>query len=144
MLVACSTTLEILHSLLRLCGIGAPYLLIISWVRQTCLVLVIPGGMDDCCQAMLVVISHRPGFLVLCAPAKSVIVNRQQPMVIKTRVLCMNSPVRTRQLVAAQVFTLSQRASGRKVKSQPPPSATSVRSGLAFDCVLLGVSVPPW
>jgi hypothetical protein len=52
-------------------------------------------------------------------------------MVIKTRVLCMNSPVGSRQLVAARVYTLSQCAMNWKVKTQPrrakasPPSASS-------------------
>jgi glycogen debranching enzyme len=61
----------------------------------------IPGGMGVCWTVLVVVISHRPGFLTACAPAKSVIANRQQPMVIKTRVLCMISPVGLRQLLAA-------------------------------------------
>src|ERR1035438_8629270 len=75
MLVACRTTLAILQSR-WFCDIGAPYLSIISWVRQTCVVMVVPlkgffmpagmvmpAGIGDFCQAMLVVISQRPGVL---------------------------------------------------------------------------------
>src|ERR1039458_1696782 len=104
MLVALSTTLAIWHSPLRLCGIGAPYLSIMAWVRQTCVVrgpppkgelapggMVMPGGMGDCCQVMLLVISQRPGFLSDCAKAAIATANRQQPTTVQTRLLCMRS-----------------------------------------------------
>jgi hypothetical protein len=38
--------------------------------------------------------------------------------VIKTRFLCMISPVGSRQLLAARTFTLTQRASYREEKTQ--------------------------
>jgi hypothetical protein len=59
-------------------GIGAPYLSIMAWVRQTWVVCgpppkgdpagaCIPGGKGDCCQVMVLVVSQRPGFLLDCA-----------------------------------------------------------------------------
>jgi hypothetical protein len=45
--------------------------------------MVIPAGMGDCCQVMVLVISHRPGLLRDCARASMVIANRQKPRVIK-------------------------------------------------------------
>ncbi len=71
---------------------GAPYLSIMACVRQTWVVrgpppngelapggIVIPGGIGDCCQVMVLVISHRPGFLFACAQAKMAIARKQQP-----------------------------------------------------------------
>jgi hypothetical protein len=86
-------------------GMGAPYLLIISCVRHTCVVMVVPlkgdlapagmvmpGGKGVCCHVMLVVISHRPGFLTACAEAALATANRQQPNVSHVRVLRMKPP----------------------------------------------------
>jgi hypothetical protein len=78
-------------------GTGAPYLSIISCVRQTWVVCgpppkgdpggaCIPGGIGDCCHVMVLVVSHRPGFLVDCPAALTARANRQQPNVIKVRV----------------------------------------------------------
>jgi hypothetical protein len=88
----------------RVCGGGAPYLSICACVTHTCVVrgpppkgdpggACIPGGMGDCCQVMIEVISQRPGFLVVCAQAMTATAKRQQPNVIQTRVLRMISPV---------------------------------------------------
>ena len=122
MLLVCITTLAILQSR-WFCDIGAPYLSIMAWVRQTCVVVVmplkgefmpagifIPAGKGDFCQAMVAVISHRPGFIAACAEAKSDIANKQLPIMIKTRNLRMISPIGLRWLMAAHAYTLSQRA----------------------------------
>jgi hypothetical protein len=89
MLVGFIDTLLTVHWPLG-CGTGAPYLSIMAWVRQTWVVrgppakgdpagACIPGGMGDCCQVVLLVISHRPGFLLDCAQAKMAIARKQQP-----------------------------------------------------------------
>jgi hypothetical protein len=67
---------------------------------------------------MVVVISQRPGFLADCAQAKSATANRQQPIVIQIRVLCMEPPENDAGVEAAQAYTLSQRAVSWKEKSQ--------------------------
>src|SRR5579863_8346778 len=77
-------------------GTGAPYLSIMACVTQTWVVCgpppngdpagaCIPGGMGDCCQVMVVVVSHRPGFRLDCAAALTAMASRQQPNVIETR-----------------------------------------------------------
>jgi hypothetical protein len=84
---------------------AVPYFSIMAWVRQTWEVcapppkgefalggIVIPAGMGDCCQVMVLVISHRPGFLLVCAQAATAMERRQQPIVIQTRVLRMIPP----------------------------------------------------
>lgn len=103
------------------CDTGAPYLSIMAWVRQTCVVVVVPlkgdfmlggsvmpGGKGDFCQVMLAVISHKPGFIAACAEAKSDMANKQLPIMIKTRNLRMISPIGLRWLMAAHAYTLSQ------------------------------------
>src|SRR5271155_646257 len=74
-----------------------------------------PAGNGDCCHVMVVVNSHRPGFLV-CAVAKTVIVKRQPTNVIQPRVPRMLPPVWPRQC-HPRTFTLRQRLSGGEVKS---------------------------
>jgi len=104
---------------------------IMACVRQTCVVVVVPlkgdfmpagkvtpGGKGDCCQVMLLVISHRPGFLVDCAQANRAKAKRQQPIVIQSRVLCIKPPWGSRRLLAARAFTLAQRTICGKEKSQ--------------------------
>jgi hypothetical protein len=53
--------------------------------------MLIPPGMGDCCQVMVLVISQRPGFLEDCAEAEDMI--RKHKIAIKTEVLCISSPL---------------------------------------------------
>jgi hypothetical protein len=113
-------TLLTWHELLRLCGTGAPYLSIMAWVTQTCVVcgpppkgefapagIVIPAGMGDFCQVMVVVISHRPGFRLDCAEEKLAIRKKQHPIAIPKQVLRMIPPVRIGRLAPTH-FSLTR------------------------------------
>jgi hypothetical protein len=45
--------------------------------------IVIPAGMGDCCQVMVLVISHSPGLRPACAQAANATATKQKPVAIQ-------------------------------------------------------------